>query len=501
MSLRDSLLALAQKSSHKIPEIRERSIRALCGKLLSPLVSDEYFVVLSEAPGFITSILEWVNERYDSCDYRLLLDVITACQRMVQRSEVLRTTFLDAGGVAFFDEFAVHNPGMKNEVEQLVTAILQGGQQKTPIQRSTEPECKPYPHPATPSVLPEVHPTAVVTNDDEQVLFDLAVRIKFATQATSPNSMEEVACAIIHSIGPILPASTFVEFPVIIEAICGQLKMSNSINPITNKCCESLLILIDKVLDRLVAQSSHFTSAWTANLLSSLIESFGRRPDCIYRTSKIALRLLRIMGSLDPQLTLPQLESIVRATVLSVSALFPPEKYFVEKFDFAESLIPVLLRKLNQPLSPQEFLVAQTAIEVMYFISQISLDMAGICPKGIDVVQHVSDWICDENFYLSSSNAKALASKAAIALADDTFDRARQILISVRKLQSREILTESDFCHLLEVFTRVPDLLGERNNPVEILSLMIEQGEWKFVTETLAFDSNLADAMIDIAGA
>ena len=490
MSLSDALSGLAEKTSHKIPEIRERAIKALCGKILSPLVTDDHFQILSESPGFATSLLQWINERYDTCEYRLLLDVMATCQKMIERNEVLRVAFLDAGGIPFFDEFAIHNPALKNEVDRIIHVLLQGSS----AQVSTTTHARPEVIHEQPNTFPsrEAHPAS---NDDEQIMFDLAVRIKFATSTTSLTSIQETACSVIYALGPNLSPSSFIDFPVIVEAICGQLKMSNTINPITSECCDPLLTLIDKTIDRLVAQDHSIPLNWVAVVLSSLIESFGRRPEFIHRTAPIALKLLRSTPT-DSSWSLAQLESIIRSSISSISVLFPPEKFFVERFDFSNSVTPVLLRKLHHPLTPQEFLVVQLVIEIVTLSTPL-VDIVGLHPKAIDLMHFLSDLISDELFYQSSMHAKSLASKAAICIQDDSLHQARQLLLSVKKLEG-EILTDSDFQNIFTIYLRVPQLLGHHDDPVEILALMIDQGEWRLVTDIMACDSGFADAMIDL---
>ena len=487
MDLRDSLLILAQKLSHRIPEIRDRSMKALTTKLLSPLVTDDHFKILSESHGFTASILEWINERYDVCDFLLLRDVFSMCEKVLTRSEVIRMAFLDVGGVSFFDEFGLHNSSMRDQVDRVVTAMLGG---RTP-ERVTG-QIIPEPDVVSVKAIQQFDaPHATISsNEEEQILFDLAVRIKFGTSATSVASVEDVVCALMHSVGPNYPSRMFLDFPMIVEAICNQLKMSNSINSLPHHSCDALITLLDHIILRLLAEQVAIPVSWIFQVVGSLIESFSSRPGYIYRTAPLAIQLV----SLTPEnhnWTLVQLESLVRTIAVSVETTFSPQKYFVEKFEFKDSIVPVLLRRLCHPLTPAEFLVAQLAIDILDIASVSPEDIVGMSPQSIELVRHVSDWICDMQFYASSPIAHSVATRAANV--DDSFSQAREVIVSMKKLKSGEILTHSDFHNLFAIHSRVAEIV----NPQTVMYRLFEQGEWALISEAVATSSGLADALIE----
>ena len=98
---------LVEKLCHKLPDIRDRSMRALSRKILSPLATSEHFEIMSQISGSSHAILQWINDRYDTSDPALVSQALELCHALSSRSESMRVSLLEAGAVSFFEDFTV----------------------------------------------------------------------------------------------------------------------------------------------------------------------------------------------------------------------------------------------------------------------------------------------------------------------------------------------------------------------------------------------------------
>ena len=488
-------VSLITKLGHKLSDIRDRSMKAVCRKVMSPLFSTEQAHMIGRTVGVAHLILQWINDRYDAVEDSLVQDVLRMVSILVSESSDMHASFLDAGAVSFFEDFGRHNPPYAELVGGILASLT-----RTVVER-LEPELVPV---ESPGGMVVARPRTAVRDLDpqlEQWMFDLAVRIKFATAGTPVEALEEMSREIRFGSGMHAEAEAILGRPFLIEAICCQLSCSGpSVGPVNDFECLGVALL--DLVERSYAAAPLFPSS-VSGVLIACIQSWERRPDslCISaRVLRAALAGLRTSdaqaGYLSQFLDESELEAVVWALAMGVHAVFREERYQGESFSFADKSSITVRRLIDW--RPQDRIIAELAIEVLIAVACCEIS-AAVCSstttKGL--LMHVGDWIADEAFYDSSNRVKALAAGAAVSVAmldpssGDAFTRARELQLALRQ-------QTPDWADILLLFRKVPELLPSSGSARELMKrLMRDCRDKQLILFAVSEEPELAEALVE----
>ena len=123
MESASTVVSLVEKLSHRIPEIRDRSMKALCRKILSPLAPPELFNMVQRIDGSTQKMLQWINDRYDLAPAELLNDCLSAVSLMISFSDEIRALYINAGAVTFFEDFMNYNPTFRSRCDSIISKL------------------------------------------------------------------------------------------------------------------------------------------------------------------------------------------------------------------------------------------------------------------------------------------------------------------------------------------------------------------------------------------
>jgi len=436
MSAPSMLIGLAGKLNHGIPDIRDRAMKALCLKLLSPLCEEKTVEELSRIPGLAHSFLQWLNDRYDSVTSEFVQDCLSVIKKLVSESDAMRCLFIDAGGPSFLDDFGTHNVLFSDKCKSLVSLLL-----------CLEPVAdKPHAIRCEEENRSQPSHSAMNPTDDEKI-FDLAVRIKFSTSKTPLKVLRELSNEVRFGFCLSIEPNYLLVKPYILESLLDQLSCTGpSSSPVSDFSHFSQAIM--DILHRLPA-SDQEQSEFIPVMIVKALESILSRPTYIEVSKKILdFSLTRCDLSRLPTTDLELIGSVLHRLSLK---LFTDELYREEKFTFADGS-SVSLRKLIEWDSLHRT-VAEVMIEIVNGIAHP--ETVWVFSERKNILRCITEWISDECFYTSSDDveaAKLLASKAAVGVATldssvtaSEFLRAREMTICLKKTRKTgQLFGDSD---------------------------------------------------------
>ena len=493
------IVALVEKLDHRLPDIRDRSMRAICRKILSPVTASDSINMLSRCEGVAHLFLRWLNDRYDSVPMDFLTEALDSVSVLLSKSEELRMLFIEAGAISFLEDFVRHNPVVEAQGRAIVACLMRGQVEgdnspaSTVIaQRSNSPQRE---------VMKSIEAIQGLSTDDEQWLFDLAVRIKFCTNSAAPRSIEAMAREIRFGFCLCLPASVFFQRPALIEALCSQLSRGGpTLLPIDHM--EPLAIALLEILERLMHATKDIeiaVSSVIVPVLVSSVESFAKRPDLV----TISVEILRVAANLlgKAKLNPIQAEPLVRSLAKVSGSIFRQESYRVERMTFADGSSASVRRLIEW--TPFQRVIACAIIQGVSVCA--SGDCVALFSANSSLLAHVSDWIADDAFYdCYGQKTKSLASQAAISLAildpegQDNFSRARELLLCLRKDKADTALSDRELMDLFHLYRKVPELVFS-NDPVSFVLKVLRNCESpSTVVEIVKQDKSLGDALASI---
>jgi hypothetical protein len=434
------LARLVEKLGHRIADIRDRSMRALCRKILSPVCEWDLVEGLGEIDGVAHLFLLWINERYDFVSPEHLKECFESIARLVSRSQSLRQAFVEAGGPSFFDEFACHNPSLYDECRNLIILLVgsDGDQSATVTAKSDIP--KP------------VRPESTLSPSEEERFFDLSVRVKFLTSGSSPDQIEELGREIRFGSWMSMDACMFLSKPYLIEAVCGQLGRSG-------QSCVSDFEPLGQALSDIFSRIAHSKPQphiTISSVIPFIIDSVHRRPDQI----KLALSLIEKSVNLADLSDASKLDQIHRSVSKCMQSVFRDDLYQTEIFTFYDKS-SVNLHRFTGWSSEYHCLVATLIIRVLGKCSSIARDES--------IISHISDWLCDDAFYQHVGEAKSLAS----IIHAEVLSSAREMLLSLRKLTAGScLLSDREVEELFGLWSKVPELFPNNGDATDFMNAL-----------------------------
>ena len=502
------LVSLVDKLSHHIPDIRDRSMRAISRKLLSPLSSPQQLDMIARIPAGAQMILQWINDRYDQVQNQNLDECLDAVLVLASMSDATRRALLEAGAVAFFEEFSAHNLGYRDKAERIVNALLfaySGSKlaDSTPSPQITVERIEKCTQP--PIILKRVVPHFELRPSDEQELFDLAVRLKFSTANTSISSIYEMTRSVRFGLCMHIPAGAFADRPSLVEALCCQLAYQTpSLVPIRD--CEEVAVALESLVERM---GEYISSVGT--ILAASVESIDKRPELLIHAHQLILSILsRLRTDQEPgyvmnHISVMDAESLVRPLARVVAELFARTSYQAERFTFADGS-SVSLRRLIE-WTDRHRIVAELVIELVHAIACTDTHVVFKSGVNIELLAHIGDWVSDDEFYRSTNRPKRLASIASSALMvvapedQADFSRARELLLAVKREASTDHhLTDRDLSDIFTVWRKVPALLScgqDRLAFVKRITLACEDSS-QTLQRVLGSERELADAFVQL---
>ena len=480
------LTGLVRKLSHNIPDIRDRAMKALSLKLLSPLCDERMYDELSLVPGLAHSYLQWLNDRYDSAALEIVKDCLDVMSRLISKSEGMRCLFIDAGGPSFLDDFGNHNPGYSEQCKDLVSMLL-CLTEDPPIASSSSSECAPIRQDAVVSLMNPF---------DEAKVFDLAVRIKFATCKSSENVVRDLAYEIRFGFGMSLDPETFLSKPYLLEALLGQLNCTGpSSNPVSDftHFAEAIEHIVQRVCRLDIMQRVY---PIMERLVFAALESLLARPDQFMLGQRILIQGLRQQGGGFEC----DLERLVFLLSRVTESVFPNEIYREEQFTFADGS-QTCLRKVTD-WDPFHRVVAEMIIET---VCAVSLPDNSSFFLNCSVLTNISDWISDEGFY-TCERSRMMASKAAVSVAtlrpdlnQTDFIKAREMTICLKKIQESNCQSESDISLLFPLWLKAPELFPNQGDPIDFIQRTFSLRH-RGIVSMVTRSEILGDALVSFLG-
>ena len=456
MDSSSTVIGLVDKLSHRIFAVRDRSMKALCHKFLSPLVSTPQFDALARVSGSAHLILQWINDRYDDSSRMLMDEVMLFVLACVRKSEGLRELFIEAGVVSFLEDFSQHNAAYSSHCEAILKALvhINPGDAQLAITMSPHRKVDPLEQPITsPESLIEMSPS------EEQSLFDLSVRIKFSTSTTTAQTVADLVAELRFGLCRSLPGLVFVQRPSLIEAVCCQLsRQTPSLSAI--KDCEGLAQGLVDLLERICGCSKARGSAVAVSVLMAAMEFLHRRPELAVFAHRIVSLCLKISPHFDRQ---TDVDNLLRTLDRLVANVFPEESYLRTKLNLRNAS-SVEIRQVHA-WTLYRRIVAELTVSVLTALREGSPSLRS----------HMYDWLGDPAFYQSHNRMHSLAASACISVPDDEFTRAKEILLVLRKQRAGEYVSVRDWADLFFVWRAAAPELCCGESCVGFLTRLFEQ--------------------------
>lgn len=241
-------LELAAKLSPKrLPEIRDRALKALGSKLELGILPPE---VALEIPGLPQLVLHWLNDRQDS-EPELLNVALKLLGRLAHGQDTTRLH--EAGCIPFLQDFRPQVPPPCLEtLDAALWALLchrpeaaekegSGDAFSTPLKRRKEPftmvltPAKSASKTSLRSLETLKLPELQIGEADQQILLDMAVRLKFSDASQRP-----AACRELWQLAVDMPRLLLTYAPVV-EGLCLCLRESEN-----TAACDVLCLLLEQ---------------------------------------------------------------------------------------------------------------------------------------------------------------------------------------------------------------------------------------------------------------
>jgi hypothetical protein len=423
MDLAQSLQTQVGKLGHSIPDIRDRAMRSLSSKVMSPLMDDGTLRAFGQSEEFARLVLQWVNDRYDSVDPILLHSCLHMCVSLARQSPLIRSALIEAGGVSFFSEFVEHNPVHRAECESIVRAL--GNESPPTPDYITQP-------------LPSIPPP--------DAMFDLSVRVKFATHTTPLEEIQSMCFAIEFG-------GSDCSSHHLIEALCMQLRCDGPNGSVDDFAAESFGHCLLRLLARGVP------SGVLVSLMRTALAIPGTRPGQVHYSA-------RIFEFIDFS-SVPEdcADSVIQTVLRTVNGVFPESAYSMKKVVFADHTSTVL--RTVSVWTPSRLILSRLVSRTMEWLKD-HLDFLG----RHAVVMH--ELRCHFDAWQTTTSS---------------------LCLSMKKLKSKDILADQNLFDLYVISKKLPSLLPDISR-----KFFIQRMEPRLLSYVMSIDEEIATEFFRMFG-
>ena len=229
------LFELVNKVGHRLDDVRDRAIRAICEKIMNKALRKSTLISLAEKFDFPFLVLHWVNDRYNEVPRTDLRALVLALSVAATEEESIRRRLSEAGAVSFWEQFLVHEREISDksslliEVERLLNILTGVKTPRTHIEQNSishleSTHLEDIPKSARQESVVPAPPSLCLSPSEEQRLFDFAVRIKFSKKNDLLTALRDfLGCGFYE-----YSCEVFKYRPAVFEALISKINEQNS---------------------------------------------------------------------------------------------------------------------------------------------------------------------------------------------------------------------------------------------------------------------------------